>query len=159
MPYIADRLSPTARAESREPFNLAEPAEVTVGRGAVAVRAVIVAAVLLLALGSQLSTREFDAGWMLALVATLAIAAALAVLVLRHLGATGGLAARWSAMMERRALARADARFLARAAHDPRLMAELQAAMSRQPAVDAAGAQMRARVDIAAGRLARERAF
>jgi hypothetical protein len=155
MPTVADRISHSARDErSREPFNVSEPASAPISRGALAVRAGVVAAALLLALAAQLSTHEFDAGWMLALV--VAFGAILAVLAL-SLGPIGdflrSLGGRWDGMLRRRAMARADERFLSRAVQDPRLLAELQAAMTRQPASDSASLVLRAKVDAAANSL------
>jgi hypothetical protein len=120
---------------ARAPFLRLEGLEAAAGRlnrGSVAVRIVIVAAAMLLAVAAQLSQREFDAGWALAAIALCAIVFALLALSLRNIGPLfGEIGAGWRAMVARRAAARADARFLARAQHDPRLMADLEAAMAR----------------------------
>lgn len=144
----------SAAAEApRQPFAAGETGG-AMNRAGLALRIVVFAAAVLLAVAAQLSTREFDSGWVLALIAALAGVAALLALSLRHLGGFfGAIEKRWNAMLRRRASARADERFLSRAVHDPRLMAELQAALSRQPASDEASAALRARVEAAAGRI------
>ena len=92
--------------------------------------AAVVAAVLVVAdrMISNLDDGEALVGW--AVVSGLLFAAiALGANALRTVGAR--LAATWKAGAERRANARADAQFMAYAAFDPRVMHELQAAITR----------------------------
>jgi hypothetical protein len=96
-----------------------------VGRAGLTVRIVIAAGAVLLAIANQLTTREVDGGWMVAWIAVCAILFGLLALSAHKLTP---LMARWS---ERRAIARADAQFYEFAKHDPRILQELQAAVTR----------------------------
>lgn len=106
-----------------------------VSRFGLAFRLLIAAGVVLLAVSTQLTTHEFDAGWMAAWIALCAIAfgvIALSAHKIRPL--TTGIATAWRGMAQRRASALADERFLAHAKYDPRVLKELQAAITRQQA-------------------------
>ncbi|RZI87507.1 MAG: hypothetical protein EOP78_19085 [Variovorax sp.] len=97
-----------------------------VGTTGLTVRLVIAAGAVLLAIANQLTTREVDGGWMVAWIAVCAILFGLLALSAHKLSP---LLARWS---ERRAIARADAQFYEYAKYDPRILQELQAAVTRQ---------------------------
>ena len=93
--------------------------------------AAMVAAVLLVA--DNVVTSGDESGLLAAW--TVLCGAAFAVLVLFASSlrtAVQDLASAWQAGAERRAIARSDARFLATAHSDPRVMKDLQAAMTRQ---------------------------
>ena len=92
--------------------------------------AAVVAAMLVVVdrMVSNLEDGEMLAGWA-ALSGLLFVALALGANALRSVGAR--LAATWKQGAERRANARADAQFMAYAAFDPRVMHELQAAVTR----------------------------
>jgi hypothetical protein len=116
----------------RAPFPQPDATRLGLGQGALAVRIVIIAASILLAVAAQGTAHAFDAAWMLAALAVFAVFAALLALCLRNIGVVGAdISAAWRDAAERRASARADRRFLARAEHDPRLMADLQMALAR----------------------------
>ena len=92
--------------------------------------AAVVAAVLVVVdrLASNLENGEMLAVWAV-VCALFFVALAVGANALRPVG--GRLAAAWKAAAERRANARADAQFMAYAAFDPRVMHELQAAVTR----------------------------
>ncbi len=90
------------------------------------VRIVIAAGAVLLAIANQLTTHEVDGGWMVAWIAVCAILFGVLALSAHKLSP---FLARLSA---RRATARADAQFYAYAKRDPRIMQELEVAMTRQ---------------------------
>lgn len=96
-----------------------------VGTTGLTVRIVIAAGAVLLAIANQLTTREIDGGWMVAWIALCAILFGLLALSAHKLSP---MLARWS---ERRAIARADAQFYEHAKYDPRILHELQAAVTR----------------------------
>ena len=92
--------------------------------------AAVVAAMLVVIdrMVSNLEDGEMLAGWA-ALSGLLFVALALGANAMRSVGAR--LVATWKQGAERRANARADAQFMAYAAFDPRVMHELQAAVTR----------------------------
>ncbi len=90
------------------------------------VRIVIAAGAVLLAIANQLTTHEVDGGWMVAWIAVCAILFGALALSAHKLSP---FLARLS---ERRAVARADAQFYEYAKYDPRIMQELEAAVTRQ---------------------------
>lgn len=92
--------------------------------------AAVVAAILVVVdrMASNLENGEMLAMWAV-LSALLFVALAVGLNALRPLGER--LAATWKEAAERRANARADAQFMAYAAFDPRVMHELQAAVTR----------------------------
>ncbi len=109
------------------------------GQGAtrfgLAFRLLIAAGVVLLAVSTQLTTHEFDAGWMAAWISLCAIAFGVIALSANKIGPTASrIATAWRGMAQRRASALADERFLAHASYDPRVLMELQAAITRQQA-------------------------
>ena len=119
-----------------------------VGRFGLAFRLLIAAGVVLLAVSTQLTTHEFDAGWMVAWIALCAIAFGVIALSANKLGpATSGIVQAWRGMAKRRASALADERFLAHASYDPRVLKELQAAITRQQADGAMPVVAAAKVD------------
>jgi len=131
MNSIADTLPQASRPARQIPFTASEAAPERLGRGAIALRVFVAAAAILL-VAAQLSTREFDAGWHVAGIVFCVLVAAVLALSLRSMVSLGGgIGQAWHDMLQRRASARADQRFLARAQHDPRLMAEIQVAISR----------------------------
>ncbi len=139
-------IEPSAEPRGRAPL---APEASRIGIPGLVVRVVVVAAVVLLAIASRLTTREIDGGWMVAWIAVCAIAfgaMALSAHKLSPLLARMGDAYRASSA--RRAAARADARFLEHAKYDPRILLELQAAVTRQQSdgegVGAAAAQVQA---------------
>ncbi|AMM24642.1 hypothetical protein [Variovorax sp. PAMC 28711] len=97
-----------------------------VGTAGLTVRIVIAAGAVLLAIANQLTTREVDGGWMVAWIAVCAILFGALALSAHKL--TPFLAR----LSERRAVARADAQFYEYAKYDPRILQELQAAVTRQ---------------------------
>ena len=106
-----------------------------VTRLGLAFRLLVAAGVVLLAVSTQLTTHEFDAGWMAAWIALCAIAFGVIALSANRIGPTASrIASAWHDMAQRRARALADERFLAHASYDPRVMADLQAAITRQQA-------------------------
>ena len=106
-----------------------------VTRFGLAFRLLIAAGVVLLAVSTQLTTHEFDAGWMVAWIALCAIAFGAVALSANKIGPTANrIATAWRGMAQRRASALADERFLAHASYDPRVLQELQAAITRQQA-------------------------
>ena len=106
-----------------------------VTRFGLAFRLLIAAGVVLLAVSTQLTTHEFDAGWMAAWISLCAIAFGVLALSANKIGpAANRIATAWRGMAQRRASALADERFLAHAAYDPRVLQELQAAITRQQA-------------------------
>jgi hypothetical protein len=105
--------------------------------------AAVVAALLVVVdrMVSNLEDGEMLAGWA-ALSGLLFVALALGANALRSVGAR--LAATWKQGAERRANARADAQFMDYAAFDPRVLHELQAAVTRyeQETGNEAGAEV-----------------
>jgi hypothetical protein len=129
---IADTLAQAPRPTRQISFAAGQADTPPLGRGAIALRVGIAAAAIFLAVAAQLSTREFDAGWGVVGIAFCVMVVAALALSLRSIGPVGtGIAHAWRQMAERRARHRADLRFMARAQHDPRLMAEIQVAISR----------------------------
>ena len=109
------------------------------GQGAtrlgLAFRLLVAAGVVLLAVSTQLTTHEFDAGWMAAWISLCAIAFGVIALSANKIAPTAGrIASAWRDMAQRRSSAAADERFLAHASYDPRVMADLQAAIARHQA-------------------------
>ena len=92
--------------------------------------AAVVAAILVVIdhMATNLEEGQMLAGWA-ALSGLLFVALALCANALRSVGAR--VAATWKQGAERRANARADAQFMAYAAFDPRVMHELEAAVTR----------------------------
>jgi hypothetical protein len=152
MRSVTDTLSQPLRAEPvRSPFPQPESVQPTLGQGALAIRIVVIGASVLLAVAAQLTTHEFDAAWMLAGLAVFAVFAALLALCLRHIGVVGAdISEAWRDAAQRRARRLADRRFMARAEHDPRLMADLQAAIARHEERDELGADAQAKIEQAA---------
>ena len=109
----------------------------------------IVAAVLVVA---DKLVSNWDEGALLAAWTMLCAAAiGLFALFAGALGQSeGGLAGLWRAGAERRAAARADARFLETAKNDPRVMHELQAAVWRQQSEGKTSAAAAAKIDAVA---------
>lgn len=104
------------------------PSDEHVGTGGLTVRVVIAAGAVLLAIAAQLTTHEVDGGWMVAWIAVCAILfGALAL-------SAHKLAPFLARLSERRAVARADAKFFEYAKYDPRILQELQAAVTRHQA-------------------------
>ncbi len=117
----------------------------------------IVSAVLVVA---DTIVTHWDEGALLAAWA-LVCAGAFAVIALFAGSLANGankLGAAWLAASQRRAAARADARFLDTAHSDPRVMAELQAAVWRQQSEGTASVADAARIDALAGAAARTQA-
>ncbi len=96
-----------------------------VGTGGMTIRLVIAAGAVLLAIANQLTTHEIDGGWMVAWIAVCAILFGALALSAHKL--TPFL----TRMAARRAIARADAQFYEYAKYDPRILQELQAAVTR----------------------------
>lgn len=145
MTSLVDSPSQRADLSRRASFESMRHADSGLSRGGIAIRLAIAAGVILLAVAAQVTTHEFDGGWFAAGIAFCAIifgALALSLEQLRPLSAKAGAA--WRDLAARRASRLADERFLARAQHDPRLMAELQVAVTRlqaqsdQPVAEAA---------------------
>jgi thiol:disulfide interchange protein len=89
---------------------------------------VIAAGAVFLAIANPLTTREIDGGWMVAWIAVCAI-------LLAAIGLSAHkLTPFMKRLAERRAIARSDAQMYEFARYDPRLMQELQAALTRHQA-------------------------
>lgn len=95
------------------------------GNTGLTIALVIAAGAFFLAIANPLTTREIDGGWMVAWIAVCAIV----------FGAIGLSAHKLSPLVarlaERRAIARSDAQLYEYAKYDPRILQELQAAVTR----------------------------
>jgi hypothetical protein len=117
--------------------------------GALGLAALLLAAMVsaLLVVADKLISNWSDGGLLVAWVVLWAVAFfALALFADSARSLAGRIIGAWQAGAERRATARADAQFLAHAQSDPRLMDELQAAITRQEALPA---RTRSRVPVA----------
>jgi hypothetical protein len=133
MNSIIDTLAQAPRPARETPFSSSEAEVQRLGRGGVALRLLVAAVAILLVVAAQLSTGEFDSGWRVVGIAFCVVVVAALALSVRTLGPLRDkVTAAWRRMARRRASARADQRFMARARHDPRLMAEIQVAITRQ---------------------------
>lgn len=132
MTSLVDLPSQRADLNRRASFDQLRHADGGLSRGGIAIRFAIAAGVILLAIAAQLTTHEFDGGWFAAGIAFCAIVFGVLALSLESLRPlTAKAAVAWREISERRASALADERFLASARRDPRLMAELQVAVTR----------------------------